>query len=235
MSSCVEHSIDSSSSPSIERRIEPSIHRAPHRARRASSAASSWPVIDLVIELGSASSSDPLRAAIDRPASTSTPVDPWALALGLGECQLARRGTSVRPLFGGWLRPLVAPGASVAGFPVAAACFRFGPVSAAAASGGFAAGRRVFFGRFWPLNRFLPRFCFGLGSFCVFGLSALPVASGGLKRASPLFRAVSGGPLRVRLRHGFRAPVRADRPGLAAFGGPVPGPRSFGRVSPGFP
>ena len=42
----------------------------------------------------------------------------------------------------------------------------------------------------------------------------------------PGFRWPSPG---FRLRHGFRAPVRADRPGLAAFGGPV-----SGGLAPGF-
>ena len=156
MSSCFEHSIDSSSSPSIVpsryrgieasryRGIEASRHRAIEASRYRGIEASRHRGIARLIERVIERPPRVIERVIERPASTSTPVDLWALALGLGECQLARRGTPVRPLFGG-RRPLSAsvgqdppptPGGPVSGGrPPVSASARFRPPQLPAVSG----------------------------------------------------------------------------------------------------
>ena len=152
-------------------RFDVVMHRAPHRA------------IDLVIERGFrielASHRSRHRARLPhrarirfeqpsigrlRPRPLSTP----------GLWHLASRSASwpgVAPLFdpclaagfGLWW-PLVLRWPGFRWPPSVSASARFRPPQLPAVSGFpfptfFATGRRVFFGRFWPLNRFLPRFC----------------------------------------------------------------------------
>lgn len=165
MSSCLEHSIVPSRSPSVEVAEPSSRHRAcVHRGRLIERG--------FRIEPGSASSGH--RAAsfgFDhcRPLMFG--------ALPRGAPSAARRGAPVRPLF--WRLPQLP-----AALPQLAvwSVYRLRFADRATVACGCA-----FFGRFWPLNRFLARFCVGLGCLCHFCVSVAHVRSGGLVRPPPLF------------------------------------------------